>query len=137
MFRVCLRPHQYTLFVPAVGGKIRTSRRRGWPRGYGTLNSSSHSYIFTSVSVGSRPRSNLSTSAMGRVGVYNVPNNSTKSVRYVTLHFRDRRCAVSLRHRNHAATTVLVCKQKPYPVCGAKAIRNKVNNALMSFPVFY
>ena len=34
---------------------------------------------------------------------------------YVTLLFRDRRGAASLRHRNRA-TTVLVCEQKSYPV---------------------
>ena len=34
---------------------------------------------------------------------------------YVTLLFRDRRGAASLRHRNRA-TTVLVCEQKPQPV---------------------
>ena len=37
-------------------------------------------------------------------------------IRYVTLHFRDRRGAASLRHGNRAATTVLVCEQKPYSV---------------------
>ena len=35
-------------------------------------------------------------------------------IRYVTHHFRDRRGAALLRHRNRAATTVLVCEQKPY-----------------------
>ena len=34
----------------------------------------------------------------------------------MTLHFINRRAAASLRHRNRAATTVLVCEQKPYPV---------------------
>ena len=34
----------------------------------------------------------------------------------MTLHFMNRRAAASLRHRNRAATTVLVCEQKPYPV---------------------
>ena len=38
----------------------------------------------------------------------------TKPIRYVTLHFRDRPGASSLRHRNHAATTVLVCEEEPY-----------------------
>ena len=37
-------------------------------------------------------------------------------IRYVTLHLRDQRGAVSLRHRNRAATTVLVCESKPCPV---------------------
>ena len=34
----------------------------------------------------------------------------------MTLHFINRRAAALLRHRNRAATTVLVCEQKPYPV---------------------
>ena len=37
------------------------------------------------------------------------------SIRYLTLLFRDRRGAASLRHRNRA-TTVLVCEQKRHPV---------------------
>ena len=38
-----------------------------------------------------------------------------KPMRYVTLHFRDQRGAVSLRHRNHAEITVRMCEQKHYP----------------------
>ena len=34
----------------------------------------------------------------------------------MTLHFINRQAAASLRHRNRAATTVLVCEQKPYSV---------------------
>ena len=34
----------------------------------------------------------------------------------MTLHFINRRAAASLRHRNRAATTVLVCEKKSYPV---------------------
>ena len=37
-------------------------------------------------------------------------------LRYARLHFRDRRWAASLRYKNRAATTVLVCEHKPYPV---------------------
>ena len=51
----------------------------------------------------------------------------------MNLHFRDRRGAASLRHRNRAATTVLMCEQKPYPVHGirggAKDIRYRLNMA--------
>ena len=94
----------------------RTSYRRGWPRGIGALNSSPHSWIFTSVSVGSRPRSYLFTSATGRIGVHSAPKYGRKLIRYVTLHFWDRCGAASLRHRNRAATTVVVCWQKPYTV---------------------
>ena len=38
------------------------------------------------------------------------------SIRYLTLHFRDRCGAASPRHRNRATTTVLMCEQKPHPV---------------------
>ena len=37
-------------------------------------------------------------------------------IRYVTLHFRDRRGVASLRYSNRAEITVLMCEQKPYPV---------------------
>ena len=37
-------------------------------------------------------------------------------LRYARLHFGDRRWAASLRYKNRAATTVLVCEEKPYPV---------------------
>ena len=39
-----------------------------------------------------------------------------KSTRYVKFHFRNRRGAASLRHRNHAALTVHLCEQKRYPI---------------------
>ena len=35
---------------------------------------------------------------------------------YVTRHFRNQRGAASLRHRNRAEITVLMCEQKHYPV---------------------
>ena len=62
------------------------------------------------------------------------------AIRYVTLHFRARRGAASLRHRNHAEITVLMCEQKPYPVCdfraGATAILYSVNIALKYSTMF-
>ena len=36
-------------------------------------------------------------------------------IRHLTLHFRDRRSEASLRYRNSAVITVLMCQQKPYP----------------------
>ena len=48
----------------------RTSCRGGWPRGFGELNSSPHSWIFAPVSVGSSPHSYLFTSVTGRIGVH-------------------------------------------------------------------
>ena len=53
-----------------------------------------------------------------RDGPYDTaPKYGTESIRYGTLHFRDRRGAASLRHRNRAATTRSnVCEQTLYPV---------------------
>ena len=48
----------------------RTSCGGGWPRGFGKLNSSPHSWIFALVSVGSSPHSYLFTSVTGRIGVH-------------------------------------------------------------------
>ena len=48
----------------------RTSCRGGWPRGFGELNSSPHSWIFAPVSVGSSRHSYLFTSVTGRIGVH-------------------------------------------------------------------
>ena len=44
------------------------------------------------------------------------PNNCSHSIRYMTLHFRGRRAAASLRYRNRAKITVIVCEQKPHQV---------------------
>ena len=85
-------------------------------RGFGSLNSSPHSWIFTSVSVGSSPRCYLFTSATGRIGVHTAPKCDTKPIRYMTLHFPDRLGTTSLRHRSLTVNTVLVCEQKPYLV---------------------
>ena len=38
----------------------------------------------------------------------------TLSIWYATLHFRDQRGTASLRYRNRAKITVLMCEQKPY-----------------------
>ena len=79
--------------------------RHGWLRGFGALNYSPCSWIFTFVSVASSLRSYLSSSATSGIGVYIAQNL-----------LRDRHGTASLCHRNCAATTVLVCEQKPYPV---------------------
>ena len=42
-------------------------------------------------------------------------HTGTKPIRYVTLHFRERRGVPSLRYRSGAEITVLVCEQKSYP----------------------
>ena len=97
----------------------RTSCRSGWPRGFGELNPRPHSSIFTSVSVDSSPHSHLFTS-MVQIRVQTAPKCCTEPLRYVTLHFRDRRGAASLRYRNRAQITVL-CEQKPYIRYGFRA----------------
>ena len=48
--------------------------------------------------MGSSPRSNSFTSAMVRMSV----RTERKAIRYVTLHFQDRRGAASLRYKNRA-----------------------------------
>ena len=87
----------------------------GWPRGFGELNPRPHSSMFTSVSVDSSPHSRLFTS-MVQIQVQTAPKCCTEPLRYMTLHFRDRRGAASLRYRNRAKITVVMCEQKPYPV---------------------
>ena len=96
----------------------RTSRRRGWPIGFGALSSSPYSLLFTSASQGSRPRSYLFTSVTGRIGVHTAPKYGAKPIQYVTLDFRDWHGTSSLRHRNRTATAepisgmVFVAEQK-------------------------
>ena len=65
----------------------------------------------------------------------------TDSIRYVTLHFRDQRYTASLRYRNRAEITVLVCERKPYPVlfsCRFKSCLGEWEKSLSwLFPVSY
>ena len=81
-------------------------RACGLPRGFGALNSSPHWVA------GLTPTYLLP--ATGQIGVPTASKYGAKPIPYVTLHFRDRHDANSLRRRNRAATTVLVCEQKPY-----------------------
>ena len=81
---------------PAPAQVVHTHRApcwRGWPRGFDALNSSPHSWIFTSVSVGSSPRSYFFISATGPIGVHTSPKYGTKHIRYKMLHFQERRGA--------------------------------------------
>lgn len=57
-----------------------------------------------------------STSSTVRVGVHTSPLYDSKPIWYLTLHFQDRRGEAFLRHRNRAATTILVCEQRPYRI---------------------
>ena len=67
---------------------------------------SPHSWILSSVSVGSSPRSYLFTSATGRKGVNTAPKYGTKPIRYVTLHVLDWRVAASRRHNRSCVWTI-------------------------------
>ena len=65
-------------------------------------------------------RSFVSTEALS--GMVFVPTQKLSGIiwtplRYVTLHFRDRRSTASLCYRNLAEITVLMREQEPYPVC--------------------
>ena len=137
------RHEKLSVTVWTARARVGTSRphtsnmvRRAWPRGFGELNPSPHSWIFTFVSVGSSPRSYLFTSATGRIGVHTAPKYCAKSIRYVTLHVQDRRGAASLCHRNRAATPFLCVNGNPFQYdfnAGAKAIRYRVNIASPNF----
>ena len=110
----------------------RISCLSGWPREFGALNTSPHSWIFTSVSVASSLRSYLFTSATVRIGVPIAPKYGTKPTRYVTLHFRDQRSAASLRHRHRAEITSLCVNRSPirYDFCASeRAIQYSANIA--------
>ena len=75
-------------------------------------NPSPQSWIITSVSGDSSPCSHFFTSATVRIPVHSTPKYSTEPIRYVTLHFQDRRSAASLSYRNRAEITVLMCELK-------------------------
>ena len=73
----------------------RTSWRNGWPRWFCSLNPNPHSWIFTSVSEGSSPLSYLITSATVQIPSHYIKMWPTEPLRSMTLHFRDRRGAVT------------------------------------------
>ena len=72
-------------------------------------------YLLPSLVVGSRPRSHLFTSGKDRTDVHNAPKFGKKTIRYVSLHFRDQRGAAFIRQRNRTENCVLMYEQKPYP----------------------
>ena len=57
----------------------RVSHGSGWPRGFCQLNSSSHSWIFTSVSLATNPRSYSFTSCMVRTAMIIVAQKLVQS----------------------------------------------------------
>ena len=91
----------------------QTLSQHGWLRGFGTLNYSPCSWIFTFASVVSSPLSYLFSSTTSRilVSVHITPLYGTKPILKSAQH-----STASLCHRNHATTNVLVCEHKPYPV---------------------
>ena len=89
----------------------QTSCRRGWPGGFGALNSSPHSWIFTSVSVGSSPRSYLNF----RDG----PNRCTK-VWHKTYPTRDAQCTFEIGAA-HPRSVTEIASLKPF-LCVTEAL---------------
>ena len=53
-------------------------------KGFGALSSSPHSWMFTSVSVGSNPRPYLFATATVRMGVYTAPKYITKAIQHLS-----------------------------------------------------
>ena len=88
----------------------------GWPKSFSELNPSPHFWILTSVSVDSSRCSYLFTSGTVRIPVDAAPKCGTEIIPVVTLHLRDRCGTASLRYKNRAEITVLMCEQKSYPV---------------------
>ena len=77
----------------------------GWPREFGELDPS--------------PRSHLPTSATVRISVHTALKCCTEPIRYMTLHFRDRRGEASLRYRNRAEIFVFANKRESCKlICG-------------------
>ena len=56
------------------------------------------------------PRAFLFTAATVQIPVHTAPKCVTETNRYVMLHFRDQRSASSLRSRNPAEITVVMCE---------------------------
>ena len=89
----------------------RTSRRNGWPRGFGELNPE---YLFPSQWI------------VVIAPTYSLPPRCdypftlhqyvTEPIWYMTLHFQDRHGVASLRHRNSTEITVLMCELESHPV---------------------
>lgn len=73
---------------------------------------------------------NIYVRLSGQISVHNALKYGTKPIRYVTLHFRDRRCAASLPHKNCAAQSTVNRRPFRYDFHGgANAIRYGINTA--------
>ena len=94
-----------------------------------------HSWIFTSASVGSAPPSAI-------YGVHTAPKYGTKPIRYVTLHFRDRRSTALVRPRNRDEINVCFLCLNKSPIgfyghdfrCRSKAIQHSANSLKQAWP---
>ena len=75
-----------------------------------------HSWIFSAFSVDSSSCFCLFTPGRVPIPVHTVLKYGTEFIQYAMLHFWDQRGTASLRYRNRTEITVLMCKQKPYPV---------------------
>ena len=82
---------------------------------FGDLNSSPRYWNFTSVPVDSSPHSYLFTSCRVRIPVHTAPRCGKDPNRYVSLYFRDRCGATSLRYRNSVKITFLKRGWDLYP----------------------
>lgn len=101
----------------------RTSYRSVWPRGFDALDPNPQFWIFTSVSLGSSPRSYSFTSAKIGISVH----TATKSDKNLST-FRSARCSFAPR------STLLFANRSPVWStfrAGAKVIRCRVNIALL------
>ena len=88
-----------------------TSCRIGWPRGFGELNPSPHSWIFTSVSADSSPRSYIFTFAtVETCSHYTKLWLRAYPICNPPLQRSARRSAF------RAEITVLMCEQEPCPL---------------------
>ena len=120
---------------PGRQKSFTSSQQHGWPRGLGALNSSPNSWIFTSPSVGSAPPSFI-------YGVHTAPKYGTKPIRYVTLHFRDRRGTALVRPRNRDEINIcFLCLNKSSIGfyghdfrCRSKAIQHSANSLKLAWP---
>ena len=120
---------------PGRQKSFTSSQQHGWPRGFGALNSSPNSWIFTSPSVGSAPPSFI-------YGVHTAPKYGTKPIWYVTLHFRDRRSTALVRPRNRDEINIcFLCLNKSSIGfyghdfrCRSKAIQHSANILKLAWP---
>ena len=119
------RSHTPNIILASLAGRVWCTKfQSSLPNVYFRFSGfDSRSYLFTSAT-------------RVRIGVHSAPKYGTKTIRQgiMTLHFRYRRAA-SLRHRNYAEITVVVCEPEvlsEFRAC-AKAIWYEHSLILPSF----